>query len=409
MVLGNFDHEDNLTKDRMIFTAGPKSQFYDQIWIRDACLSIINIIAKKYPREALNTLDEIFKYQKEDGTLPVRIEGIRLWVCYVPFLRNLKFILSRKKPKALYANRVYSPIPRDTIPMAILASSEMFYFLHEDDNFLLSRWNQMVKAIEKEESFEKNGLISGIRYQDWVDSINRKGKLANVNILFYQALKAMAKMANDLGKINESNDYLQKAHDYRERIMRKFWEKEGHFRAGDKDGRFDTFANIIGSLFVATPEQAVKIQDNLKEKRIYHNGLLKNFDQLYPEDYISRVIRIGNMEGYHNLYSWPWITCLNIVAKLEIVRKHQDEKIKDRFKKEALEDFIQISKILNNDGGVYEILDNITERPVNRWFDLWLFKISSYKSSPDFLNSATAYLKAMEELAQLNLIKISKD
>ncbi len=398
-----------MSKQNLIFTAGPKSQFFEQIWIRDTCLSIINIMAKKYPIEAYNTLNLIFEFQKKDGLFPIRIEGNRHWMKYIPILRNLKFLINRKYPRPIYTNRLNSPFPRDDIPMVILASQEIFHLLSQDEKQMEIRWQQMVKAIEKEESFQKDGLVYGTRFQDWVDSIHRKGKLSNINILFYRALEAMSSMAKQMGKTEESQKYADKMKDYKEKIIDLFWHEDGYFKAGSRDFRFDSFSNILATLFLINPQQAVKIQNNIVIKNVMQNGLLKNFDRSYPQDIISKIVKLGKMEDYHNHYSWPWVTCMNIIAKLKIAADHPDDKMKKRFKSEALEDFIRISDIFNQDQGIYEILDDETELPVEKNYNLWLFKLSSYKSSPDFLIATTVYLQAMEKLSELGLIQVHKD
>lgn len=306
-------------------------------------------------------------------------------------------------------NRLRSPFPRDDIPMVILASYELFPLLSQDENLMKIRWEQMVKAIEKEITFEKNGLVSGVKFQDWVDSIHRKGKLSNINILFYQALRGMARMAEHLGKQEEQKYYLSKAKELKEKIMQAFWHEDGFIKAGSQDSRFDTFSNILGTLYLVTPEQAVQIQNNIIKKNMIQNSLLKNFDRPYPQDVISKIVKLGKMEDYHNHYSWPWVTCMNIIAKLKIVSEHSDEKIRQCFKSEALEDFINISQLFNEDKGVYEIVDEETDLPIQRKYNFLFFEVSSYNSSPDFLIAATVYLEVLEKLVELKIVKIENN
>jgi glycogen debranching enzyme len=401
-VIGRYKNEQFLAKQDLIFTAGPKSHFYEQIWTRDTSLSIINIIAEKYPIQAFNTLNLLFDYQKVDGTLPVRIEGNRHWMHFVPGFRNVNFLINRKKPFAVYTNRLHSPEPRDDIPMTIIAWQSLFHLLMQDEELLEKRWQQMLKAVQKEESFERNGLIHGERFQDWVDSIHRKGKLSNINILFYRALEAMWKMAKQINKREDAMMFAEKTEIYKEKIMQTFWEDK-YFKAGTQDNRFDSFANILATLFLVSPDKAVKIQDSIIEKKLIQNGLLRNFDRPYPADYISKFVKLGKMEDYHNHYSWPWITSMNIIAKLKIAKDHPNLGIKKRFQSEAIEDFIKVSEVFK-EYGFCEILDEKTELPVDKHYHFGLFEISSYKSSPDFLISATVYLQALEKLSSAGLI-----
>lgn len=292
--------------------------------------------------------------------------------------------------------------------MSLIAWQELFPLLCQDEQLLNLRWQQMLKAVKKETSFEKDGLVSGVRFQDWVDSIHRKGKLSNINILFCRAQEAMWQMAKQLGNTQEAEIFARKMQDYKQKIMASFWDEEGYLKAGSQDNRFDTFANILATLYLISPEQAVKIQDSIKAKQMVQNGLLRNFDQPYPTDLISKFVKLGKMEDYHNHYSWPWVTCMNIIAKLKIAKDHYDSHISHRFRTEALNDFIRVSEIFK-DYGFCEILDDETKRPVQENYNLWFFKVSSYKSSPDFLISATIYLQAMDKLAELKLINIADD
>lgn len=402
-VVGRFKNVPYLADQDLIFTAGPKSQFYEQIWTRDSSLSILNIMAHKYPFESFNTLNLIFEYQKKDGTLPIRIENNRHWLHYVPIVREIDLIVKRKKPFPVYFNRLNSPEPRDDIPMAVLATQEVFQIICQNEGLLALRWEQLERAIKKEESFQKDGLVSGVQFQDWVDSIHRKGKLSNINILFYRSLEAMASMAKIQGKTADAEKYLQKTKDYKEKIMATFWHPDGYFKAGSRDSRFDSFANILGSLYLIDPDQAIKVQDNIIAKSMLHAGLLKNFDRPYQADIISKVVKLGKMEDYHNHYSWPWITCMNVIAKLKIAHDHSDDKIKERFKTEALADFIRVSQIIKEQGAC-EIIDDQTNLPVEKHYHFGIFEVSSYKSSPDFLICATVYLQALEKLQHLKLI-----
>jgi len=388
----------------VIHTAGPESQFHNEIWMRDTAFAILNILAEEQPEIVLSTLEEIFKHQREDGALPLRLEKVRHWARYIPILNRIPSIVNREEPYAVYENVSLALPARDTVPTAILAVFELYRKSTEGKEFAKQRWEQMKKSLDREASFMKDGLISGDKLQDWADSIMRSGKLSDVNILYYRALRGMSVMARDFGSDGgedktqydkDAASFKEQAEQLRQKIMDMFWDDEkGCFKAGENDERLDTVSNIMAILFVVSPEKAVLIEESIERSVTAESGLLKNFDVEYPESMIAGRYKLGRIVEYHNSNAWPWVTCMNILAEIKIAKEHRDPKIRRRFKDKAIADFIRISKIFAQNGDTHEILDPMEAKPIHSK----LGPITLYRSSPSFLGSAASYAAVVKAL-----------
>ncbi|HSI21241.1 MAG TPA: amylo-alpha-1,6-glucosidase, partial [Verrucomicrobiae bacterium] len=378
----------------MFTSADRNSQFVGEVWTRDAALACA-VFGRFDPQMAVETFTTILSHAQPSGRLPLRVEYVRHWANYVPPLRRLKRmgidLITRPEAHAVYNNVRFSLPARDSASALIVSCGELFDHSAEVRKFVEDNWTFLLRSLNREARFsDLDGLIKGRGLQDWADSLIRKGKLAYVNALYYQAVHAMSHMAAILKREDDAELLRDQAITLKHSYLRVFWDEEaGYVKAAEDDNRLDTAANIFASLYLLTPEQAVRAQEKIRLSTLSPCGLLRNFDRPYPASQVALRYRAGRISSYHNSSVWPWVTTLNIQAKLDIARKHSDPLVRQRFLKEAWADFDQVTALHAKNGGeFYEVLHEQSGNPLHsRWLGITL-----YHSSPGFMASAATYI-----------------
>ncbi len=391
--------------------SGKDEDYANEVWTRDAGHEIGNYLARNNPKEALETLEEIFKHQREDGALPFKIEetiGIIQMIPGCSGLAKCLFNLIEVKGK----NRTERPLyegqecsgAEDTIPAITIAVGELFLNSKEGQDFITKHFDQMKKAIDffRRKTDPEDGLAIVTKDNpDWADSLYRKGKLGNINILWARSLRLMEFMAKKLNRPEESRAYLEEYKKVKHSVMEKLYNKEeGYFRAKAGEDRLDTVASIFGSLYLLNAEEAVRVEENL-EKKVKRSSGLQNFHPPYSRKEIYWVHNAVNHHHYHNKLVWPWVTCQNIQVKIKIALQHRDEVTRNKYKREAINDLLEMSKLFKNAGGAYEIFEPDEPKPASSKF----LGITVYKPPRNFTGSLAAYQESYRQLKELGWIE----
>lgn len=384
--------------------ADPKENFYRQIWTRDFAHASGNYFAEKEPWAITDSLTTIFKHQREDGMLPLRVEKeyLLLKVSPLRFLAKPLFNLIEKRfrgrdERPVYEGQDFSSA-QDTVPTAINAIGEFFINSQEGKEFVKNHFDQIKKSIDffRGKSDPEDGLISVKKGNaDWADSINRQGKLGNINVLWARSLRLMEFMAKNIGRDEDAKNYREEFHNVKNNIMEKLYNKEqGYFRTAEGEDRIDTVASVFGSLYLLTPAEAAKVQETLKQRVKTPSGL-KNFDPPYPKNQILPILRLIGHGGYHNEDIWPWVTCQNIQAKIKIGLNHPDENIKKQYKEESVNDLADMADLFEKAGGAYEIFRPNDRKPAVK---------TLYKPPKNIMGNRAAYQGAYQQLKELGWI-----
>ncbi len=387
-------------------TSDPKENFYEQIWTRDFAHAAGNYFATKNPEAVYDSLETIFKNQREDGALPYKTEKryalLQLIPKIGPMISKPLFdmigkLKGRKEEQPLYENESFSGA-EDTIPASIISAGEFFINSGKGREFAEKHFDQFKKAIDffRKKTDKEDGLARTKNANpDWADSLYRKGKLGTINVWWARSLRLMEFMAKQLGKEEDAENYRNEFRKVKKSVTEKIYNKEeGYFRAKEGDDRIDTAASVFGALYFSSPAEAVKIEETLK-KRVKHSSGLKNFDPPYPPKEIFLVHRAIGNAGYHNEFVWPWITCQNIQVKIKIALGHPDETIRKQYKKEAVEDLVEISELFKKAGGAYEIFK--PDEPVAA-------KTRFYTPPQNLMGNMAAYEGAYLQLKELGWI-----
>ena len=360
-------------------TSHPKSNYYDQIWARDLAHAAGNYFAHVRPETVSQSLKLIFKYQRANGMLPYRIEREYQKLKLVPgfrFLARRAFVVVHEKIRGRSERPVYEGQDtgggEDTVPVILIAVGEFFKASPEGIKFAEGHFEQLQKAVDffrtKTDPADDLAIVTK-NNADWADTIKRRGKLGGLNVWWAETLRTMGNIANGLGRAPEAKKYQEEYELVRSHVLDKFHAQEGYFRAKENDDRLDTVATIFGALYLLDAKDAVQAEEALAARVLRPTGYV-NFDPPYPRGQISRMHRFLFPNGeYHNHFVWPWVTLQNIYVKIKIATGHPEKNIREKYKEEAIADFIRMSRIFKISNGAHEVLHpNNPEPPKTRFY-----------------------------------------
>jgi hypothetical protein len=293
----------------------------------------------------------------------------------------------------------------DTVPLALMVAGEFSLVSTEGKRFAEENYDKFKKAIEffRTKVDKEDGLASlKIGNADWEDSIIRGGKLAGINIFWARTLRLISSVATLLGKKEEAVAYREEFQRVKKSILEKLYNKDdAYFRAEEGTDRVDSTASISGCMYLLDPEECARVQKTFKE-RIKTPAGLKNFDPPYPSNQIIFPQKIINNRGYHNEDVWPWVTCQNIQVKIKIALGHPNESVRKEYKKEAVEDLVDMARLFHDAGGAYEIFQPETRKPAikKRFFSL----VTSYSPPRNLMGGLAAYQSAYIKMKELSWI-----
>ncbi len=398
-------------------SSDPQSNYFDQVWARDAAHATAHYFARTNPNAVIDSLRTLFNHQRNDGAFPSRVERQYQMVRLTPGLRHLSAPLFNIIEHQL-RKRIERPVHEgrdsaggeDTVPAVLIMAGELFEAPRERDHedgssltgraFIKENFAKLKKAVEFFHATKidpADGLAVMTRSNpDWADTIQRNGKLGVINIWWWRGLRHMETIANDIGDDVAANWYRAEAEKVKTGIMGKLYNAhEGFFRAEAADGggnnRLDTVASIFGAAYFLDAEAAMAVERTL-ERRVERGSGLQNFDPPYPQKYIFWAHRLMGQWIYHNKFVWPWVTLQNIFVKVKIAREHESAAIREQFQREAVDDLLKIARLFKEAGGAYEVFEPAEPKPGRTAF---------YHPPKNFMGSMTAYQGVYIRLKEL--------
>ncbi|MEK7601172.1 MAG: hypothetical protein AAB480_01420 [Patescibacteria group bacterium] len=368
--------------------AEPHENFYRQVWTRDFAHAAAHYFIRENPQAVEDSLLTVLRHQRADGALPLRVEKEYLILKLIPGLRAFArpaFILFEEKIKGRKERPVYTgqdfSYAEDTIPGVLITAGIYRDASERGRRFIETQRNACTRAYTH---FAKrcgsDGLISvSPGNVDWADSVTRGGKLGLLNVLWVRAVQSMRNEGEHVAHIERA-------------LLDVFYDRDGaFFRAAEGDRRLDTVATILGALFFLEAHECVRVEETLKARMARPSGL-GNFDPPYPTRSIRTPFKFIGHGDYHNAYVWPWVTLQNIHVKIKIAQTHTDAAVRERYKKEAVDDLRDAAALFTDAGGPYEIFFPDTRMPADtRW----------YHPPRNFMASMATFVSAYSKLKSL--------
>jgi glycogen debranching enzyme len=386
-------------------SSDPHSNFYNQVWSRDLAHAAGNYYIKENPQAVFDSLKTIFKHQRPNGMLPFRVERQYLLLRIVPGLRFLAkplfYVIERclrgRRERPVYENQDFSGA-EDTIPLILITIGLFWKHNPLGKKFTEEHFSDIERAISffKTKIDSQDGLaVLKHHTADWADSIQRGGKLADINIWWAEGLNLFSVICKELGHVEKSARYAQEFDSLKGNIIKKYFRNGAYMSATDLDVRLDSVASVFGALFLLDAPEAQRVEQELSARVTTLSGL-KNFDPRYGADAVLWPYKIIEHEEYHNGYVWPWVTCQNIFVKIKIGVGHPEEHVRAIYRNQALSDLSEMARLFHDAGGAYEIFYSDSCRPaISRW----------YKPPKNFMASLSGFQGAYLELQKLGWIQ----
>lgn len=344
---------------------------FNNYWSRDGFWAVFGALELGDFAQAKAHLELFKRHQLSTGQLPVQIRIDRpLW---------RKFQSNINSPRSIFrVAQLFSP-PLDPPSLYIMAIWQ--YFRHTGEkNFLNSYFRSASKALEWLQQFDRDGdkLLESPIMSDWMDSIMKKGKLSNVNILYCRALESYKEICNHLGK-NMLTEKISDLHlTVKQANTQHFWNGQYFIDYIDRSklGAFSSDANISAILFGTT----INLQNQAIVDFIDSHKLDKPLIQTeYPRYHIMKVFPFYSLFGlsnYHRNYNWLWLSSLYALALFRMGNKL-----------EGRAQLARVAEVIIKHDYVGEIYDG--KNSVNKLF---------YRSEVPFAWSASTFIYAVNSM-----------
>jgi len=286
---------------------------FNAYWARDGFWALFGALALGDHLQAQAQLDTFIRYQFPSGKLPVRVEFVGHHITGYNTLRSRPKVVGR-------AGGVFAD-PIDPTALFIIAARE--YVGRTGDMTFCQRFDPfMDRAIRwlNKHDHDGDGIIESYLLADWMDSIMKWNKVFNLNIIYYEGLRAVAVLKRMNGRREEAEQVEGAADRLRERLQ-IFWTGE-YFTDwiwGSRRGGFSSDGNVLAVLFgLATEAQSRLILGYIREHGLDGTTPLRVCDPVYPPWRVFPMYYLAGISGYHRTFIWPWLGTLNAVNKARL-------------------------------------------------------------------------------------------
>lgn len=345
--------------DKQILHAGYRN--FRECWARDFSFAAYGLIAMKQYKVVSDTLDAFFWHQKENGQLPIKLYSMGV------VKRFLHSFLGREQPteKILKPKYISGHGTPSLDGHTLLIISALHYaYKSNDKDFLQKYWGQLSHALKWLQNYHKDDrdiLLNQDAYADWVDSVARRGCVLYTNVIYWKALRDMARAAASLDLKNEAIHYVTEAEGMSRTINERLWRSElGYFATSDSLDNLSSDGNLLSIAWgLATPEQAESILQVMKEAGMSEPVPTRVVHPSYPMKLVAIENRLGGLSNYHTDASWLWLGAWHLVALTRSGKMDEAKQVLERMVDVVVKDR-QINEVHGPDG---EPLSSIWYKP----------------------------------------------
>lgn len=286
---------------------------YSDYWARDTFWALRGVIRAGYHELAKSSLQLFLDYQRTDGKIPRKLAREYTSLKYTTGIK-----IRRSTLKPVYRGIIPPFHSMDDNALLVIALGD---YLAEtgDTDFCASQYENIRRPIEwYEGKKDKRGLIYEYFLANWMDSVFKVGAVLYTNVLYAQALSAMASIARALDHDEDEAIFTKKAEHQRELIREHFWTGS-FFRdiARPRNDRFDTAGNLLAVWFdVVDGDERIRVLKQIREMR--QQRLLRLTKPWYGLYRINPLLTTVGASDYHNGAAWLWIDILHAMCEAEI-------------------------------------------------------------------------------------------
>jgi glycogen debranching enzyme len=287
---------------------------FNAYWARDGLWAVFGALALGDAAQARAELEMFARYQPSSGSIPVRVEFVGHHLSGYNTLRSRPKVVGR-------AGGIFRD-PVDTAAVYVLAVHEYYLRTNEGEvsERLLPAADRVLGWLRAQDR-DEDGLLETHYLADWMDSIMKRTKVFNINVLYYAALRAFAALARALGDPEAGGRASQAADAVASRLQSVFWNGEYFvdWVHGPRRGAFSSDGNVAAVFFgAATDEQARRILAYIAARGLDADTPLRTCDPVYPWWQVYPMYYLAGIPDYHRTLIWPWLGSLNAVNKARL-------------------------------------------------------------------------------------------
>ena len=346
---------------------------FNAYWARDGLWAVFGALALGDAAQARAELELFARYQPSSGSIPVRVEFVGHHLSGYNTLRTRPKVVGR-------AGGLFRD-PVDTAALFVLAVNE--YFVRTGDERVRE---QLYPAADRVlgwlrlQDRDGDGLLETHYLADWMDSVMKRTKVFNINVMYYAGLRAFAAVAAAMAEADAAARAAAAADAVGSRLQEVFWNGDYFLDwvHGLRRGAFSSDGNIAAIFFgAARDDQARRILAYIASRGLDTDTPLRTCDPVYPWWQVYPTYYLAGIPDYHRTLIWPWLGTLNAVNKA---------RLGDRVN--AVRDLERIGKWYVRSGAVNEVYLP-TGMPLSR---------RSYSSEVPFAWNAAFYVYALHAL-----------
>jgi len=346
---------------------------FNAYWARDGFWGVFGALELRDFDQAHRHLDFFAKAQRPNGELPAKIE-------YLGHVIG-RYHTRRIEPKSVF--RIGQFFFRPVDPAALFVIAIWQYYRHTGDREFLKDFAPVAHRAVKwlaSHDLDNDLLLETGSLSDWMDSVLKRGKILNINVLYAKSVQNLSKIFEQIGDRRRANEYRKLADEIYERIRVAFWNGQYlvDWLSGNQAGGFASDGNALAILFeLTTSHQTREIFHYINRYRLNYNHPLITVWPAYRLSQILPSYSIFGMADYHSTLLWPWIGAIHSLNKF----RHGQKGL-------AISGLAKIAQWYVKNEGVYEIYER-SGRPVDRAF---------YQSEQPFAWNAACFIYAAKSM-----------
>ena len=286
---------------------------FNAYWARDGFWALFGVLALGDHAQALAQLETFVRYQFRSGKLPVRVEFVGHHLSGYNTMRSRPKVVGR-------AGGLFSD-PIDPSALFIIAARE--YLLRTGDQSFCRRFDPVMEQAIRwvgSHDHDGDGLIESYWLADWMDSILKRNKVFNLNVIYYEGLRACAALKLANGVPQDADRFARAADRVLDRLQ-IFWTGEyfADWIWGARRGGFSSDGNVLAVLFgIATEAQARRILGYIEGHGLDTATPLRVCHPVYRAWQVFPLYYLAGIPDYHRTMIWPWLGTLNAVNKAKL-------------------------------------------------------------------------------------------
>ncbi len=345
---------------KLVLCAGRRN--FREPWARDSGFASYGLIELNEWQALRETLELFFYFQTPAGQFPVKIHSTSILDRYLhSVLGREQPIQAPLRPKYKTAHRTQSLDGN-----ALLTIAALNYLRKKPDPaFAAVHEPQLRRAVEWMESraLGEDHLLHQGAFTDWADSVRLTGQVLYTNVLYWKALRDLAKAAAeraDDGLPSLVIGLQARADRVRQAIHDHFWQDDLGFFSTSRPFRriLGSAGNLLAIAWgLAEPDQATSILNQMAASGMADPVPTQATNGAYGHRFIALENRLAGIAHYHTEAAWLWLGAWHVIA---LIRCHRLG--------EAAELLGRIDEVIVRDEVVHEVYGRDGTHLSTRWY-----------------------------------------